>query len=368
MAHNYGEVIRSARAMTEIYPRQGSAWINLSNAENWLGRYPAAIDAGERAVAVAPGRESSYVVLARALMHAGRLDEAAAQCARSLAKGVAGDQTAGLLMEVLIAKRDPAAIERQLGAARGKPYEGDVLILAARDAYHRGQVRRGDEIYARAAALFADQGASDPSVAARAADLAELGLSERARQLLARLPADTDPENNLLTLALIGDAARARTDMEQAFRRGPSDTLLNAVFAPEARAALALKQDRPGEAVSDLQPAFDYEARDDDTPYLRGRAYLAADDGARAAAEFRKIIDHPGVEPADVLHPLAELGLARAYALQRLIPASRSAFERFFSDWKDADPDLPPLREARAEYAKLPAAYKLDGPESGASR
>ena len=129
--------------------------------------------------------------------------------------------------------------------------------------------------------------------------------------------------------------------------------MLNAVFAPEARAELALKQHRPAEAVSDLQPALAYEARDDDTPYLRGRAYLAVNDGARAAAEFHKIIDHPGVEPADVLHPLAELGLARAYASQRLIPASRKAYEQFLLDWKDADQDLPSLREARVEYAKL---------------
>jgi len=353
VANNYSEVIRTARAMTEIYPRQGSAWINLSNAENWLGRYPAAIEAGQHAVDVAPGRESSYVVLARALMHADRLDEAAAICARSTAKGLAGGQTAGLMMEISIARGDQAAINRQIEAARGKPYEGDILIFAARDAYHRGQVRRGDDLYARAAALFTDQGASDPSVSARAADLAELGLKDQARQLIAQLPADTDPENNLLTLALIGDAAHARANLERALRQGPADTLLNAVFAPEARAALALRQSHPAEAVSDLRPALNYEARDDDTPYLSGRAYLAAGDGVRAAIEFHKIIDHPGVEPADVLHPLAQLGLARAYALQRLVPASRKAYEQVFADWKGADPDLPPLREARAEYAKL---------------
>lgn len=353
VTNNYGEVIRTAREMTEIYPRQGSAWINLSNAENWLGRFPAAIEAGQHAVEAAPGREASYVVLARALMHADRLNDAAAVCARSVAKGLAGDQTAGLLMEIGIARRDPVAISRQIAQAQGTSYEGDILIFAARDAYHQGQVRRGDDLYARAAQLFADQGTADPSASARAADLAQLELKDRARELVARLPADADPQNNLLTLALIGDAAQARIDLERALRQGPGDTLLNAVFAPEARAELALKQNHPAEAVADLRPALMYEARDDDTPYLRGRAYLAANDGARAAIEFHKIIDHPGVEPADVLHPLAQLGLARAYALQGLGPASRKAYEQFFADWKDADPDLPPLIEARAEYAKL---------------
>ena len=103
-----------------------------------------------------------------------------------------------------------------------------------------------------------------------------------------------------------------------------------------------------------LAPALPYERRTFDIPYVRGVAYLAAADGAHAAAEFRKILDNPGVESVSVHYPLAHLGLARAYTLQHDLGASRKAYEQFFADWKDADMDMPLLREARAEYARLP--------------
>jgi len=359
VTNNYSEIIRIGRIMTEIYPRQSSAWINLGNAESWLGQYPSAVEAGERGVALAPGRALSYVVLARALMHAGRLDEAAAVLARSAAKGFVGGEAPGLTMQISIARGDSAAVEQAIAAANGKPYESDVLQLAATNAYRQGQVRRGDEFYQRAAAILASQGMTDYALASHALDLARLGLADQARALLASRPANADPIGNanaILAFATIGDAARARALLDGEHRERPADTLLNAMFAPELRAVLALRQDRPLEAVADLQPALAYEARDYDVPYLRGRAYLAAKDGAHAAAEFHKILDHPGVLPEDEQRSLAQLGLARANALQHDTAASRKAYEQFFADWKDADPDLPPLRDARAEYARaLPA-------------
>lgn len=353
VSNDYNEVVRSARAMTEVYPHQASAWINLSNAENWLGQYVPAIDAGRHAVGAAPKREASYVVLARALMHAGRLDEAAQTLVQANAKGVAGGQTAALTMEVDIARGDSAAIAREVQKAAGKPFEPDVLALAARDAYRRGQVRRGDEIYTRVAELLAQQGASDGFVGVQASDLSALGLKGRARGLLANSPPDADPMNDLLTLATVGESARAEAGLERDLRQKPSDTLMNAVLAPLVRATLALQQGRPEQAIEDLQPTLPYEARDNDTPYLRGQAYLAVRDGAHAAIEFRKILDQPGVEPADVLRPLAQLGLARAWRLQNNRAESLRAYQALFAIWKDADPELPPLKDARIEYAGL---------------
>jgi len=356
VTNNYSEIIRIGRVMTEIYPRQSSAWINLGNSESWLGQYSAAIEAGERGVTLAPGRALSYVVLARALMHAGRLDEAEAVLARSAAKGFVGGEAPGLMMQINMARNDSAAVERAIAAANGKPYESDVLQLAATNAYRQGQVGRGDELYARAAAILASQGMTDYTIASHALDLARLGMADQARALLAHRPASADQMGNanaIVAFATIGDAARARTFLDGELRERPADTLLNAMFAPEVRAVQALGRGKPSEAVADLQPALAYEARDYDVPYLRGRAYLAAKDGAHAAVEFHKILDHPGVLPEDEQRSLAQLGLARANVLQHDMPASRKAYEQFFADWKDADPDLPPLREARAEYARL---------------
>jgi tetratricopeptide (TPR) repeat protein len=157
----------------------------------------------------------------------------------------------------------------------------------------------------------------------------------------------------LLTLAELGDGARAYAILESDLRSRPSDTLLNAVLKPELDAATAIRSGHPRDAIADLRTAAPYEARDNEAPYLRGEAFLAAKDGPGAAAEFRKIIDHPGVEPADVLRPLAQLGLARAYELAGDVSRSRSAYQQLFADWRSADPDLPPLRAARVEYVAL---------------
>jgi predicted Zn-dependent protease len=128
---------------------------------------------------------------------------------------------------------------------------------------------------------------------------------------------------------------------------------LTQVYAAEQRAASALRQGRPADAIEALKPALPYEARTFDVPYLRGIAYLAASDGAHAATEFLKILDHPGIEAVSVHYPLARLGLARAYAQQGDVARSRAAYEHFFADWKDADPALPLVQAARTEYTRL---------------
>ncbi len=350
---DYNAVIRSAQAMTQIYPRQGSAWINLSNADNWLGQYAAAVEAGRHAVETAPGRESSYVVLARALMHAGRLDEAAEACRQATVKGLAGGQTAGLTAEIAIARNDAAGLARVLAEAHAKPYETAILDLAARDAYRQGRIAQGDSLYAQAAALYAARGEPDDSITDHASDLAELGLRDRARALAGRAPEDADPMTYLLTLAEVGEGARAKAILESDLQGRPTDTLLNAVLKPELDATAAIRSGHPRDAIANLRATAPYEARDNDAPYLRGEAYLAANDGAAAAVEFRKILDHPGVEPADVLRPLAQLGLARAYSLAHDGPQSRGAYQQLFADWRGADPDLPAFKAARAEYAAL---------------
>jgi DNA-binding winged helix-turn-helix (wHTH) protein/tetratricopeptide (TPR) repeat protein len=353
VSNDYNAVVHSAQAMTAIYPRQGSAWINLSNAENWLGQYSPAIEAGRHAIEAAPRREASYVVLARALMHAGRLNEAAALLAQAAGKGLEGGQSVALMMEIDIARNDAAGMKRELGKAGGKPFEADVLALAARDAYRQGEVRRGDALYAQVGALLSQEGDSDGFVGVRASDLSAMGLEDRARGLLANAPPDSDPMNNILTLATTGESARAQADLKHDLHERPSDTLMNAVLAPLVRATVALQQGHADQAVAALEPARPYEARDNDTPYLRGQAYLAAKDGAHAAGEFQKILDHPGIEPADVLRPLARLGMARALALEKNRTASQAAYQQFFAEWKNADADLAALREARVEYARL---------------
>ena len=124
---------------------------------------------------------------------------------------------------------------------------------------------------------------------------------------------------------------------------------------PIIRAAIALQRDRADEAIEFLNAALPYEGGSAAfwPNYLRGQAYLRLRHGTRAAAEFQKILDHRGWDPASPMYPLAYLGLARAALLDGDVTKARSAYQDFFAIWKDADPDIPILIEAKQEYEKL---------------
>jgi tetratricopeptide (TPR) repeat protein len=135
--------------------------------------------------------------------------------------------------------------------------------------------------------------------------------------------------------------------------------LLNAVHIPTVWALLNLQRKASAEAISALEPARKYEfgvgpgSANFWPVYLRGLAFLRMQDGTKAATEFQKILDHRGANAVNLLYPLARLNLARAYALQGDTPKARTAYQDFFALWKDADPDIPILMQAKAEYAKF---------------
>jgi tetratricopeptide (TPR) repeat protein len=159
------------------------------------------------------------------------------------------------------------------------------------------------------------------------------------------------------------------------------DTLLNNVFLPVARATIEIQRNNPTQAIKLLEAASPYELGSGPGTagylpiYTRAQAYLQAREGAKAAAEYQKILDHRGIDPTNPLYTLARLGLGRAYALQGgvgagLVPAraghpqgaplqpnalakARTAYQDFFAFWKDADPDIPILKQAKEEYEKL---------------
>ena len=129
-----------------------------------------------------------------------------------------------------------------------------------------------------------------------------------------------------------------------------------------ARSALALNSENAQAAIEALSPAAPYElghTNEDFTfalypIYFRGQAYLAAKNGAAAAGEFQKILDHSGIVGNEPIGALAHLGIARAYSLSGDTAKAKTAYQDFFALWKDADPDVPILTQARAEYQKLP--------------
>ena len=164
-----------------------------------------------------------------------------------------------------------------------------------------------------------------------------------------------------VALAMCGDAAHAEKLARENSKLFPNGTLWNAVQLPAIRAAIALKSDQPAKAVELLASASPYERANPDAVYLRGLAYLRLRKGVEAAAEFQKILDHKGASWGSTwVHPnwglyysLSYLGLARGSALAGDPAKAGKAYQDFLTLWKNADPDIPILKQAKAEYAKL---------------
>ncbi len=160
-------------------------------------------------------------------------------------------------------------------------------------------------------------------------------------------------------MALSGDLRQAEALADDLAKRFPQDTLVNAVSLPLVRATMEIQQGNAPKAIELLQPATPYELGrrsggvGPSVVYVRGQAYQRGGKGIEAAAEFQKILDHRGVFPTSPVHALAHLGLARAFALAGDTGKSRKAYQDFLALWKDADPDIPILQQAKAEYAKL---------------
>jgi eukaryotic-like serine/threonine-protein kinase len=194
---------------------------------------------------------------------------------------------------------------------------------------------------------------------------AELGNAAAARHeaeaAIALVPGKDIRCVAALTLALAGDSAQAQNLAEALNREFPVDTIVQGYWLPSIRGALALDAKNSSKALEVLQAAAPYELGQNQPftigmmfpVYLRGQAYLLARKGNEAAAEFQKIVDHRGIVLNSPVGALAHLGLARAYALQGDKAKAGSAYLEFLNLWKDADTDVPVLKEAKAEYARL---------------
>jgi predicted Zn-dependent protease len=161
-----------------------------------------------------------------------------------------------------------------------------------------------------------------------------------------------------LALAFAGYSAEAQDRADALGKRFPEDTLVQFNFLPTLRAWFALTRKNALSAIELLKTASPYELGHTDTGalypiFVRGQVYLAAKQGAAAAAEFEKILDHPGVVVNEPIGAVGRLGLARAYVLAGDTEKARAAYQDFLTLWKDADPDIPILKQAKAEYAKL---------------
>jgi tetratricopeptide (TPR) repeat protein len=266
---------------------------------------------------------------------------------------------------------DAAGMLQHFNSTVGKPGEEDTMLVmqSATEAYY-GRLSKAREFSHRAVDSARKSEAKEMAArwqAYSALSELELGNTAQARQRIAAALA-LAPGRNVrvlaaLALALTGDSAQAQTLADGLNRELPRDQMIQGYVLPTVRAMLALRRGDGKGALELLKTASEYELAQPpafslSTPlypsYVRGQAYLRVGQGNLAAAEFQKIIDHRGLVGNYPLGALAHLQLGRAYALAGDAAKARAAYLGFLNLWKDGDPDIPILKQAKAECSKLP--------------
>ena len=360
--------IRNDKQWSEEYPSDSFPLTSLGSLEIQIGKSALALEAGRHALELNPSNASAYEVLAIAQMHLGQFEEAASTCRQAIGHHAETVQIHAILLQIAFRNLDQPALDEQVAWADKKPEASYMQVQQGLIDFAEGRAKAAEAIFASLAADYRQRGQTDQanSILEGVPRIeAELGLMDAARALLNRLPPSKEGGNdgNLtqgvtdipVAWAQAGETSRADALLQQGLDAHPSATLWQEYDAPQIRAAIALNQHRPEDAIDALQLAAQYDLRSFDALAMRGRAYLAEGQPALAEAEFHKILDHPGIEPLSHNYPLAQLGLARALVLEDKTVEAGFAYKVVFQIWKDADPDLPRLREAKAEYAKLTA-------------
>jgi len=395
----------------QTYPRDVAPHVWLGNVYQILGRFEKALAECREAMRLQPNSVSSYGNLANIDLIMNRLEEAQQLLSQAESRGFTSPAMQVFLYRLAFLRGDLPEMERRVAAAAGQPAEDHLLAQEADTEAYLGGLAKARELTRKTVESSMRDGRLEAAATFRAAGAlreAFFGNREQARReataALAMTPGWTMQTLAALALARAGDSAKASEVADYLHQQDPRDTLLNVYWLPTIHAWNTLGPDavpagspsasalKSGSAAIELlEPVKPYELG---LPTLywvlnvtmcpveaRGEAYLTMGRGADAAVEFQKIIDHPGLVGTFPIGALARLGLARAYALQAgidfrgerklgaqsgaaarqanrtplptALAEARSAYQEFFTLWRSADPDIPILKQARAEYARL---------------
>jgi len=379
-----GELDKAAGAykgLINMYPRDSGPYNELGNVLTGQGEYEKAAEAYRESMGLDPNSIAPYTNLCNTAMALQRFEEARRMIREALARKLDNFilHTQGYTLAFLAS--DAAGMMAEQNWFAGKPEENDGLSLASDTEAYSGHLRKARESTRRAidSAIRADSketgGIWQENAALREA---AFGNSREAKQAAAEgyklFPASQGVlVEAALAYAIVGDTAGAESLTSELNKRSPMDTQIQSLWLPAVRAQAALNRRNLSEALNDLQVIdapieFGQIGFTDNLSclyptYIHGETYLAAGQGRAAAAEFQKILDHSGIVWNCWTGALAHLGMARANALQARTSqraeadAARvralAAYKDFFTLWKDADSDIPVLKQAKAEYARL---------------
>ena len=364
------KTVQDYQLWAQTYPRDSLPHTNIGVCYQSLGENEKALAEFQTALQLTSGDGLDYSDLTTAYTNVNRFADAAATAKEAEAKGLGSGDLRVYLYELAFLQNDSAAMATQLAAAARKPEEATLLQLSAATAAYSGELSKARELSRRAVDSAERNQEKEPAAGFESEAAiweALFGNANEARQHANRalaLSNSTEAESvSALALAFAGDA-RADALASDLAKRFPRDTIVQFNFLPAIQAQLALNRRDPAHALELLQRAIPYERGIAGSTsftvnlfpvYVRSEAYLAAGKGAQAAAEFQKVLDARGIVLNEPIAALASLGLARAAALQGDAANARTSYDKFLQLWKNADADIPVLRHARGERAKLDA-------------
>jgi tetratricopeptide (TPR) repeat protein len=351
------------------YPRDVVPHADLGSSYSNMGQYDKALAEFQETLRLAPDNVNVYANLGLTYLNLNRLEEAKATFDQALAHKLDSGLLRQSIYLLAFLRTDTAQMEQQVAWGAGKPRAEDALLSMQSDTEsYYGRLTKARDFSRRAvdSAIRADSKETAASWQVTAAlREAELGNTALARQgvtaALALSPGRDVRVVAALTLARIGDAPRAKALAEELEKSYPTNTMLNLYWLPTINAAIELNKGNSSQALEYLEASAPYELGLAGTfnnylypAYVRGQAYLLAHKGTAAAAEFQKILDNRGIVVNFVTGALAHLQIGRAYAMAGDTAKAKAAYQDFFTLWKGADPDIPLLKQAKVEYARLP--------------
>ncbi len=357
----------SYRQWIAAYPDDYVPYANLPLNEVSLAEYDKAAESARHAIQLAPESGAGYGNLMSAYLSLDRLDEAKAIYQQAIARHPDIEYLHETRYYLAFLQNDASVMQQQVVWARGNPLaEAQLLWAESETAAYHGQLSKAGSLSETAwhlatSAESAGQGALLKALAA--AREAEFGITEPAKKLAGDALTFNGGRDETIAagvaLARAGDIAGAQKIADQLEQQFPLDTIIQGYWLPTIKASIALQRNNPEEAIAALQVALPYELGNQGygamyPAYVRGLAYLKAKQGEQAAAEFDKILSHRGIAKNSPLATLAKVQMARAQVMSGEAKAAKISYQDVFALWKDADPGLAILKEAKAEYDRLP--------------
>ncbi len=355
------------------YPRDHVPHGNLGANYSAIGQYEKALTEIQESLRLEPD-VVGYGNLGTMYLSLNRPADARATFDQAVASKMDGGSVRWEMYYLAFFRNDSVQMEQQLAWAAGKPGDEDRLLTAQSDteAYY-GRLGKARDFSRRAveSAIRADARETaalwQVNAALREAELGEPGVAQQGVAAALKLSPGRDVKvAAALTLARVGDVPRATALAGELMKSYAANTLLKLYWLPTINAAIALNKGNSSQALEYLEAVAPYELGEPPPfqegtlypPYLRGQAYLLRHNGTAAAAEFQKVLDHRGIVLNFVTGALAHLQLGRAYAMAGDTAKAKVAYQDFFTLWKNADPDIPILKEAKGRIREVAVAEK----------